>query len=70
MPTNVEVCYQLFKKAKTAYKKDPGNWGSRNEMEEEANRYMCEFAQKLDHIQAYIENDDYADEKFVYAIHD
>ena len=84
MPTNVEVCYQvflhlyqLFKKSKTAYKKDSGNWGSRNEKEEEANRYMCQFAQELDHTQAYIENDeynkllyDYADEKFAYAIHD
>ena len=84
MPTNVEVCYQvflhlyqLFKKAKTAYKKDSGNLGSRNEMEEEANRYMYEFAQELDHIQAYIENNnfnkllyDYADEKFAYVIRD
>ena len=84
MPTNVEVCYQvflhlyqLFKKTKTAYKKDAGNWGSRKEMEEIANRYMYEFAQELNHIQAYIENDDfdkllydYVSEKYAYTMRD
>jgi len=82
MPTNVEVCYQvflhlyqLFKKAQIAYKKDAGNWGSKNDREEEANQYMCKFAQKLDHTHAYVENDDYnkllynyADERFGYAM--
>ena len=84
MPTNVEVCYQvfthlykLFKKAKTAYKSDAGNWGSKSEMEEEANRHMYKFAQELDHTQALIENDnynkhvyDYARAKFAWAMRD
>jgi hypothetical protein len=84
MPTNVEVSYQVFshlykllKKTKAAYKKDAGNWGSKNEMAEEANRYISEFAQELDHIRAYIENDnydkllyEYADKKYAYAMRD
>lgn len=84
MPANVEICYQvflhlyqLFKKAKASYKKDAGNWGSKRDMEEEVNHYMCKFAQELDHTQAYIENDDcnkllynYADKKFAYAMRD
>lgn len=66
MPTNVEVCCQVFthlyklcKKAKSAYKKDTGNWGTKAEMEEEASRHMCNFAQELEQTQAYIENEDY-----------
>ena len=84
MPTNVEICYQvflhlyqLFKKAKASYKKDAGNWGSKRDMEEEVNHYMSKFAQELDHTQAYIENNDcnkllynYADKKFAYAMRD
>lgn len=85
MPANVEVCYQvflhfyqLFKKAKDAYKKDAGNnWGSKEDKEEEANQYMYKFVQELDHTQAYIENDGdnellykYANKKFAYAMRD
>jgi hypothetical protein len=84
MPTNVEVCYQvflclypLFKKIKATYKKNSGNWGSKKATEEVANRYMCDFAQELDHTQAYIENDnfnkflyDYVSEKFAYTMRD
>ncbi len=84
MPSNVEVCYQvfkhlykIFKKAKTAYKKDAGNWGSKADMEEEASRYMYNFAQELQETQAFIENGDYnkplydyADDKFAYAMRD
>ncbi len=84
MPTNVEVCYQvflhlyqLFEKTKTIYKKNAGTWGSKKEMESEANNYMYKFVQELDHTQAYIENDnynkalyDYADKKFAYAMRD
>ncbi len=84
MPANVEICYQvflhlyqLFEKTKATYKKNAGNWGSKKEMEAEANSYMYKFIQELDHTQAYIENDeynkllyDYADEKFAYAMRD
>lgn len=84
MPANVEVCYQvflhlyqLFEKAKAAYRKNAGNWGSKKEMEDEASRHMYKFVQELDHTQAYIENDDYnkvlydyADKKFAYAMRD
>lgn len=84
MPANVEVSYQvfshlykLFKKTKIAYKKGAGNCGSKGEMEEEANQYMYNFAQELQHIQVYIENDDYnkplydyADGKYAYAMRD
>ncbi len=84
MPTNVEVCYQVFlhlyqlvKKAVAAYKKDAGNWGSKKEMEEEACRHMSKFVQELDYTQACIENDNfdkllynYADENFAYAMRD
>jgi hypothetical protein len=68
---------RLFKKTKATYKKDAGNWGSKRDMENEANQYMYKFAQELDHTQAYIENDDYnkllydyADNKFSYAMRD
>jgi len=74
MPTNVEVCYQvvthlykLFKKAKTAYKKDAGNWGSKGEMEEEASRHMYHFAQELQNTQAYIDSDNYSKPLYDYA---
>ncbi len=84
MPANVEVSYQvfthlykIFKKAKSAYKSDAGNWGSKSEMEDEVNRYMYKFAQELDYTQALIENDnynkhvyDYAREKFAWAMRD
>lgn len=84
MPTNVEICYQvflhlyqLFEKTKVAYKKNAGNWSSKKEMEEEANHYMYKFVQELNHTQAFIENDDcnkllydYADKKFAYAMRD
>lgn len=84
MPTNVEVSYQVFshlykllKKTKAAYKKEAGNWGSKNEMAERINRYMYNFAQELDHTRAYIENDnydkllyEYADKKYAYAMRD
>lgn len=84
MPANVEVSYQvfthlykLFKKAKTAYKRGAGSWGSKSEMEEEASRHMYKFAQELDYTQAFIENDDcnkhlydYADNQFRWAMRD
>ena len=84
MPSNVEVCYQIFlylynifKKAKINYKKESINWGSKHEVTEAANRYICKFAQELDYTQAYIENDnndkvlyEYADEKYAYAMRD
>lgn len=84
MPTNVEVCYQvflhlyqLFKKTKATYKKNAGNWGTKKEMGDEANNYMSKFAQELDHTHAYIENDDYdkllydyANKNFAYTMRD
>ena len=74
MPANVEVCYQvfshlyqLFNKTKSVYKKDSGDWGSKREMEDIANRYMSEFVQELQRTQAFIENDDYGKPLYDYA---
>ena len=67
MPTNVEVSfqvfthlYQLLKTIKAAYKKEAGNWGKKSEVEEDVNRYMCNFVQELQRTQAFIENEDYS----------
>jgi hypothetical protein len=84
MPTNVEVSYQvflhlyqLFLKIQITYKKNNRGYGSKSQQEEQVNRYMCDFAQELDHINAYIENDNcnhllynYADKKYAYTMCD
>lgn len=82
MPSNVEVCYQLFfylyrlfKKVKAEYKKDSVYWGSKKATEEAINLYMYNFAQELDHTQAFIDNDnfnkllyDYVNKKYAYTM--
>jgi hypothetical protein len=84
MPTNVEVCYQLFyylyrlfKKIKAVSKKNSAHWGSKKEIEEEVNRYMADFAHELDHTRAFIDNDDcdkllydYVGKKYAYTMRD
>ena len=75
MPTNVEVCfqvfthlYQLLKTVKVAYKKEAGNWGKKNEVENDANRYMSNFVEELQHTQAFIENEDYSKPVYDYVV--
>lgn len=84
MPSNVEVSYQvflhlyqLFMRIQASYKSYASSYGSKSQKEEEANRYMYEFAQELNHIDAYIDNDnynkllyEYADQKYAYAMRD
>jgi hypothetical protein len=73
MPNNVIVTSQIFthlykilKKTKAVYKKDTGNWGTKREVEEDVGRYMSNFTQELQYIDAYIENENYSKHLFDY----
>jgi hypothetical protein len=82
MPTNVEVCVQvfihlqqLFKKVKRVYKKNNPNFGTKSETEYDVGRYMYHFVEQVQDAEAYIENDDcnkvlydYVQEKFAYTL--
>ena len=64
MPVNVDVCYNvfsrlytIFKKTKAMYKKEAGRWGTPAEMDESACRYMSGFVEEIRGAQAYIENE-------------
>lgn len=81
-PNNVVSCYlicekicKLLKKTKSAYKKANSQWGSKREIEDEANSYVCKFAQGAMESENYIYDDDsqmriidYAVKNYSYAM--
>ena len=66
-PENVvvsyQVCYrlcQLFKKSKSLYKKQAGSWGSKQDVEDEANDYISMFARGVNEADCgWLDEDDY-----------
>lgn len=81
-PNNVVACHlicdrvcKLFKKIKTNYKKTQGGWGNKKDIEDEANRYMYQFAEGIISFDTAIYDEDsqmrlieYSSDKYSYTM--